>query len=506
MKKFAFIARMPDETGALHRAAAVCRQYAANINRLQYDRRIDPATVFFEVTADEKSYDTIARELAGIGYLQTSLKPPGFLKFAVYLPHRPGAPDEFLSAITRAGANIGFVDFDDAGRHPDRLTVSLPIGHGGVVDALMEHLKSRYRREIIEYDNTGDRLDDTVFYVKFAQSVRTLTGKTDEPFLLSFLSGTNHIAQELMDRGHDPKKVFSSVLATGQTLRSTSGTGFSADIQHFQISDRVELFCIQLPCGGNIFLFRIANELVMVDTGYGIYFQDVYRLFARYRFDAGAPLSRIIVTHADADHCGAAGYYGVPVYMHPGTEAIIRENNRAYGSRSERSVPESFYTKMINLFSTFSPPENPCLFPAAGHSARLLFPVLSAIRIGDVSLEVLESLGGHLVGQVYLYSAECGLLFTADSLINFSSLTPERSAYNALADFLVTSVNVDSGLAHKEREALFYLAVRTDRALAAEEKRCLVCGGHGAVSVPEGERLVSCGTAEHCTIPGPDHS
>ena len=45
---------MPGEPGALHRATARCHRYASNINRLQYDRRIDPATVFFEVTADKK--------------------------------------------------------------------------------------------------------------------------------------------------------------------------------------------------------------------------------------------------------------------------------------------------------------------------------------------------------------------------------------------------------------------------------------------------------------------
>jgi hypothetical protein len=79
MKKFPIVARMPDEPGALHRAASLCHRYAANINRLQYDRRIDPATVFFEVTADKKSCNNIVHELAGMGYLRISLKPPGWV-------------------------------------------------------------------------------------------------------------------------------------------------------------------------------------------------------------------------------------------------------------------------------------------------------------------------------------------------------------------------------------------------------------------------------------------
>ena len=68
---------MPDEPGALHRAAARCHRSAATIDRLQYDRRIDPATVFFDVTADQKSYKNIERELNGTGYLRISLNHKG---------------------------------------------------------------------------------------------------------------------------------------------------------------------------------------------------------------------------------------------------------------------------------------------------------------------------------------------------------------------------------------------------------------------------------------------
>ena len=126
-----------------------------------------------------------------------------------------------------------------------------------------------------------------------------------------------------------------------------------------------------------------------------------------------------------------------------------------------------------------------------------IFPVLDTIRIGDLELEVLEGLGGHTRGQIYLYSQKEGLLFAADSLINFASLTRERADYSSLAAFLVTSVNVDSDLAKKERKALLDLASQTDAALLKTGRRCLVCGGHGAVSVREGTGLAAHGDIEH---------
>ncbi len=133
---------MPDTPGSLHRAAEIIKKYDGNINRIQFDRRIDPGTVFYEVTASAEAYRGITKDLAAIGFLQTSLKPLNFLKFAVFLPHRPGALFEFLQYTTSAGANIAYIDFDDRGRHPDRLTVSLSLEQNPEVGHLLDQLKS----------------------------------------------------------------------------------------------------------------------------------------------------------------------------------------------------------------------------------------------------------------------------------------------------------------------------------------------------------------------------
>ncbi len=487
---------MPDTPGSLHRAAEIIKKYDGNINRIQFDRRIDPGTVFYEVTSSDSSYQKITDELASIGYLQTSLKSLDFLKFCVSLPNRPGALYEFLSYTTSAGANIALIDFDDKGRHPDRLTVSLNLEQSAIVDTLLDKLKSLYRLEIIEYDKTGKHLDDTVFYVRYAQAVRDLIGESEDAFLLSFLGETNHIAQELMDRGCNPHQVFESVLATGQTMRATSGEHFYADVQRFRITDTISLYCFQPPCGGSLFIIDAPEERLMIDTCYGIYHHDVMAMLSHYGLGDISRISRIIVTHADADHCGASGFFSAPVHMHHATLEIIRTNNRAYGSRSEASVLEEFYTKMVNLFSKFQVPDDVVCFSEASGITRGIFPVISSVRVSDLELEVLDGLGGHTCGQVFLYSKEHGLIFAADSVINFASMTKERADYSSLAAFLVTSVNVDSDRAKQERVALLALAEETDKALAPAGKRCLICGGHGAVSVVNLGKLAAYGEIE----------
>ncbi len=488
---------MPDDPGALHKAARIIKEYSGNINRIQFDRRIDPGTVFFEVTATAESYAAITRELAAIGYLQTSLKPLSFLKFCIYIPnHRPGTLLEFLNYTTSAGANIAFIDFDENGRHPDRLTVSLNLEQSGIVDTLLDQLKSQYRIEILEYDTTGKHLDDTVFYVRYAQAVREIIGGSEEAFILSFLADTNHIAQELMERGCDPRQVFESVLLTGRTMQDTTGDRFYADVQKIPVTDSVVIFCFQLPCGGNVFVIETPKERVMLDTGYGIYHDDVMEMLSRYALCDDREFSRIIVTHADADHCGASGYFDAPVLMHHGTQSIIETNNRAYGSRSEHSVLEAFYTKMINIFSKFETPGDIRCFPKGTGTTRGIFPIIDRVTIGRVGFEVLDDLGGHTFGQVFLFAPDHGLLFAADSVINFSSLSKERADYSSLAAFLVTSVNVDSERARAERKALLELATETDKLMKESGRRCLIFGGHGAVSVLEEGKLVPYGEIE----------
>ncbi len=493
MAKYSFIAKMPNDTGALHTAAAVITREQGNINRVQFDQRIDPHTVFFEVTCPEESYARIEQGLAALGFLQDTLRPLYVLKFSLHLPHEPGALCAFLDHTTSSRANISSIDFDDRGRHPDRVTITLSVEDHAAAERLLDALKSRYPIEILEYDSTGKKLDDTVFYLRLAQQIREIIGESEDPFLFSFLGDINHAVQELMNLGEDPKRIFESFLQTGRTLTGTTGDRFFADIQTLPLAPDLTLHCIQPPCGGSIFLIVAPDGITIVDTGYGIYTRDVGLLLNDLVPGWADRISDLIITHADADHCGAGGAYAVPARLHPGTLEIIRAANRAYGSRSEASVLEEIYTTMINLFSRFNPPRQVSLFNTHPIGERSGFPVIGAVHIGGYRFEVLESHGGHLHGQVYLYCREIGVLFTADSVINFGHLTPDRAAYNTLAVILVTSVNVDSGVAKEERLRLLDLARDTSGSYQGGRTSCLLCCGHGPVSVLAGNELIPFG-------------
>jgi glyoxylase-like metal-dependent hydrolase (beta-lactamase superfamily II) len=492
MQRHYFVAKMPDEPGALHRAAEIVKRHGGNIDRIQYDKRIDPYTVFFEARCSDDDYLAMRAELEAIGYLQGQIITPSFLKFQVVLPNRSGALFDFLNFTTASKCNIAFLDFDDRGKHPERLTVSLTVESSESVDRLLEALKSRYPLEIIEYDTTGQHLDDTVFYIRFAQELRRLLDKTEDAFLLRLLSDVNHIVQELMNLGKDPHLVFSDILRSGGDLKRTSGDGFYAELQDMDIGG-AHILCVQLPCGGNTYLMRQATDVTMIDTGFGIYYRDLDLLMEKEGWGGMGMVKRTLLTHGDADHSGSAGLLSTEVWMHPDTVEVIRQANRAYGSESEGSVLEEIYTKLINLFSDFSVCETPRTFPRSTIGKRGDFNVLYRMEVAGMRCEVLEGFGGHQGGQVFFFLPEKLVLFTGDSLINFDSLTEDRKGFATLAKNLMTTVNVDSGKASKERKGLLGLIEEVER--ASDGRKCLVCGGHGAMSYLEDGKLVQCGDA-----------
>ena len=152
---------------------------------------------------------------------------------------------------------------------------------------------------------------------------------------------------------------------------------------------------------------------------------------------------------------------------------------------------------MINLFSKFTIPEDVHLFSLEPQGMVGPFPIVGEVLIGDLRFQVLEGLGGHMYAQTYLFCREVEIFFTADCVINFDSLTQARRDYNTLAVLLVTSVNVDSDLARTERLAILQILMDLETSRGQEQRPCLICGGHGAVSVLDHGRLAPYGTVTH---------
>jgi len=193
----------------------------------------------------------------------------------MYTFHTKSGSVEFLEYITSHAPTLDLWILNSSTSH-DKQTIRLTLEESSRVNDLLNNLKSHYRLEILEYDEKCENLDDTVFYIIFAQKIRDLIGSTADEFLIKLLNNINHIVQELTKLGEEPRKVFDSVLLTGKTLKQSTNENFFADVQKIIINDDIDLFCFQrsflfpATSGGNIFILDTPSQMVMIDTGYGI--------------------------------------------------------------------------------------------------------------------------------------------------------------------------------------------------------------------------------------------
>ncbi len=309
--------------------------------------------------------------------------------------------------------------------------------------------------------------------------------------------------QEYIEEGEESIKIRSSqgvsgeeylalVKGIGTYLEANTGEYFTSDYQKFSLTPNITFYSFQLPGGGNLNIFDAGEDGKMVlDTGYGCFYHDCDKMLEKVGVDGFFDTRVVICTHADADHCGASGYFPMMPLMHPTTKAILDVGTRNYGSVNDLDLLEKFYTTSINTMSRMNVPDKVIECGTEAIGMRGMFPILERIQFAGMEFEVWESLGGHIAGQLLLFEPNLGLLFTSDAYINFPTLSKERANYCSIADSMIGSVNVDSEIARAERKELTRLAVELDAELKAEGKRLLVCCGHGAVSmIDEAGKLV----------------
>ena len=496
MGKFEFfIIRIPD-TGSLHDAVRIIAEAGITITRCHFNRSIDPKTAFFSVSGTAEGCLRATDMLTRGGYLQTEIRYPTSIRFTVIVPDIPGTLHEILTILDTYKAEISSLSFDNRGQNPDRLWVAIRVRDPCLTERMITDLGGRYTVEIDGYDSGDDETDGSLFYIRYAERVKQILGENSDPYLLNLLNQFSHIAQQLTEYGEEYEETLEQILQNGKRISETCGKGFYADVQKILVKEGIWLYCFQLPCGGSIYVIDTNQGRIMVDTGYGIYHEDVMRMFNHYSLTGAPGFSRIILTHGDTDHCGAAGYFDSPIWTHEGTWKIIETNNRAYGACCEDVIYEQVYTVMINLFARMHPLLSVHLFPPSSGETIENFPVLDRFVDAGIAGTIIEGYGGHQHGMVYLLCEEEGLLFTSDTILNLKHLTPERSEYNGFAVYLVRSVNVNPDLVKKERKNLMSLALRLDSDLKRKGRQLIVCCGHGPVSVLDGTDLVPTGFIE----------
>lgn len=465
---------MPDKPGAFMLATKIITKHHGNIIRVSYNKAVDFHMLFVEVRADEESLNDITKELLKIGYLENDVSESRVIVVSIKMKDEPGSLYPVLKILDRYDINISYINSNEEDGEYQNFKMGLLIENPALIKCVLDDISEIHPIDIINYAEEEPNLDNTIFYIRMGNEIQKLfnlgTDKTME-----FICESNRVFQLLQDRGETPNKVFEYVLHLAKFISKYRGENFKPDISKHQLTDSITLHVIEPPCGSNTYILDDGKELLFIDTGFAIYSEEMMNIFRSMFENFDSLNKKILITHADVDHCGLLSVIDADIYLNEKSAHSLQKQSQNLMDYREENIFCLGYSRLSRIFSNYVPPES-SRFRIIGENVpeehRELLQI-GSLSFGGLTLEIYEGSGGHLYGEMVFLCREPLILFTGDIYVNVKGLTKERSEFNSLAPYLMTSVNVNSEYAKEMRKAVFELI--------PEGKECMICGGHGSI-------------------------
>jgi glyoxylase-like metal-dependent hydrolase (beta-lactamase superfamily II) len=491
-----------DRPGSLAELSSIFAKHDANIIFFHYNRSEHPNRVLLEVrSAAVEALNRAALELSNLNLVGGEFPMPqlelgvldarNILKIEVQLLDRPGTLGEFARLLSRHNANVIHMAY-----HEDisetSANFSLVTQSAAEVDRLLKDINdSGYYCSLIYRGAEQKQVEDIIglnLVERFFFHLRRLLNTDDIERLRKIVDSSRRLSDLLVKFSREAGKHFevgditTKVLAFASASLVKTGKGFSYRRLPTLTFDRVKFHIFKLPTGSNINILESNEELVMVDSGYGLYYDDVKSMLKENGLDP-AKIKRIYLSHADADHAGLSGYFaedfGTRVYLHEDTRGILEHENRGWGSDTPLLDLNHYFTVLVNEFTKFRVPGSWTAYGRKETERLNGFSVIDAFELGGQQYKVMESTGGHVPGQVFFISYDSGLIFTGDYLLRVDTLDNEERAILNLPKFMMTSTNVDSALFRQEMGMLKEFIAEFDADLRMRNRKAVIVPGHG---------------------------
>ncbi len=495
-------AYLPDRPGSLASLAEIFTKYSINITLFNYDRSAHPNRVILEVTG--KTIDAlkhVRKELDSSQFLWQSGKsddvPLGvvdtrnILKIEVQLENLPGTLGKFARLLADHEANVIFMHYNEDISETSA-NISMFTKDSDKVEKLLKDMNARDYYYSTIYKGAGNKeVEDIIglnlterFFFKLQKIMKT----DDIEKLRRLIYSSKQLSDALVRFSTEAGKHFeegtliTSVLAFASASLTKTGKGFSYHkMPELQI-DGVKMHGFKLPTGGNIYVLENNECYLMIDSSYGLYYDDAKKMLSENSI-APEMIRDIYLTHADSDHAGLSGYFnkefGCKVHMHRDASGVIKNENRAWGSDSPLMKLNHFFTVLVNELTRSSFPEEWTSYRDDAMGMEGEFRIIDSFDFAGHTYSVLESIGGHVPGQVFFMSRDSGLIFTADYLLDIESLKAEEKEVLSYPKFMMTSTNVNSLLFRKEMEMLDKLVRDLDADMRRAGRQAYVVPGHG---------------------------
>ncbi|MDD3335084.1 MAG: Zn-dependent hydrolase [Eubacteriales bacterium] len=463
---------MPDRVGAFLGASRYIAEEGANITRVSYNKAIDMHLLFLEVDGTIQQLIRIEERLKEHGYLPESLQQGKVMMMEFKLRDVPGTVLPVLELIDSFHFNISYISSQENGGAYQYFKMGLFVEDSDSVSRFMREVSLLCQVKIIHYDRSEKNLDNTVFYLNFANTIAKKASLSEEDSR-QLMVCANQIMQLLDERDRPPYKTFDYISRFAEQIYAHKGEQFEPRISSFTGRKGAKVTVIEPPTGCNLTAVEKDGQFLFVDSGFACYREELLQTLRKLIPGYDRMEKTAIISHGDVDHCGLLDFYD-RVYMSEKCLQNFRWEAQGAPNYRERNPLHQPYVRISKLLSDYHGPE---LYRLRSVGGSLEEPTKPLVRIGDFSFaslrfEAYEGFGGHVAGEIVWIERNEGLVFTGDVLVNLKGFIRPQAEFNRLAPFLMTSVDTDAARAAEERLVL--------DGLLEKDGAWLIFGGHGA--------------------------
>ena len=279
MKK-TFTTVMPDRIGAFLRADRCLTRLGVNITRVSYNKALDAHMLFIEVDGTEEQLREAESELTRLGYLSDASNLGGVILIEFRLRDEPGALLPVLELIDDYDLNISYISSQENGTHHQYFKMGLYVENGREISDFMKRASLLCRLRVIDYKGSEKILDNTVFYLSFANDIAEMMDLEDSE-KNEFIVCSNMVMQLLDERDAPIYKTFDYIKRFAAELCRHRGEKFSPRITRHRGRCGTEILLIEPPCGSNICVMESEGTLYFVDSGFPLYREETLAILRR---------------------------------------------------------------------------------------------------------------------------------------------------------------------------------------------------------------------------------
>ena len=453
MKK-TYVTSMPDHIGAFLKASRCFSALGVNITRVSYNKAVDSHTLFIDAEGTEEQLKKADAELLKIGYLQSNTSKTSVVLLEFCLRDVPGSVTDVLKLINDFNFNISYISSQENGSDYQYFKMGLYVEDIDKISEFLTEAEKLCRVRVIDYNSSEKVYDNSIFYNTYVMGLSKTVGLSEE-VSRELLVHVNLAMQTLDEEGLSPYRTFDSISKFAELLGASKGDAFIPRISTHKISDNTEITLIEPPCGSNTMIIKSNGNYLFVDSGYACYSDEMLRVFKKAVPDFDNIKKRILVTHADVDHCGLLPLFD-EVIASSKTALCLKNEYLGNDGYREKNPLHKPYIKICKTLTSYAPVD-PEKITVIGNDLEKLTEPLTQIGFFDfeeLHFEVYEGKGGHLPGETVLIDYSKHIAITGDIYINVHGLTPEQAEYNQYAPILMTSVDTDPKLCAAERGAI----------------------------------------------------